>query len=161
MYDTISKIYACLDGSYCTLESCSKMSGYKAEYFWRYNDKDKPISLPAITVCIVLKYIHNLFDWINDLAEDPDVFPPEYESYPKNFRPTVKKILSRLTRVYSHIYCYHYEELKSIGLSQHLNTAFKFLYYFILEFGLSNEAELALLQEVLDNLSLIGKCISN
>lgn len=56
--------------------------------------------------------------------------------FPRNFLSVLKQIYKRLFRLYAHIYCAHHEKIRAIGASAHLNTTFKHLAIFILEFDL-------------------------
>lgn len=40
--------------------------------------------------------------------------------FPKNYYPTVKKILTRLYRVFVHVYIHHFEKLVMMGAVSHL-----------------------------------------
>ena len=108
---------------HCTAESCPEMSaGPKATYFWA--DKgEKPVSLPAP------EYISNLVNWISKQLDDEKVFPA-VGAFPKNFKAVLAKILSRMFRVYAHLYHSHWDKIKALGADAHLNTCFKHFYYF-------------------------------
>jgi MOB kinase activator 1 len=69
--------------------------------------------------------------------------------FPKNFAKTVKNIYKRLFRLYAHIFHTHFGEVEARGAEAHLNSSFKHLMYFILEFDLVEEAELAPLKNLI------------
>lgn len=68
--------------------------------------------------------------------------------FPKSFQPQCKKILTRLYRVFVHVYVHHFDRIMSIGAEPHVNTCYKHFYYFVTEFELINEKEFAPLQEM-------------
>ena len=68
--------------------------------------------------------------------------------FPKSFQPQCKKILTRLYRVFVHVYVHHFDRIMSIGAEPHVNTCYKHFYYFVTEFDLINEKEFAPLQEM-------------
>ena len=68
--------------------------------------------------------------------------------FPKTFQPQCKKILTRLYRVFVHVYVHHFDRIMSIGAEPHVNTCYKHFYYFVTEFDLINEKEFAPLQEM-------------
>lgn len=62
--------------------------------------------------------------------------------FPKNFQQVCKKILSRLFRVFVHVYIHHFDSICSMGAEAHINTCYKHYYYFISEFNLIENSEL-------------------
>lgn len=62
--------------------------------------------------------------------------------FPKNFLQVVKKILSRLFRVFVHVYIHHFDRIAQMGSEAHVNTCYKHFYYFVKEFGLIDTKEL-------------------
>lgn len=54
----------------------------------------------------------------------------------------VKKILSRLFRVFVHVYIHHFDRIAQLGSEAHVNTCYKHFYYFVTEFGLIDTKEL-------------------
>lgn len=74
-------------------------------------------------------------DWIETQINDETIFPVTTEvSFPKNFASVSKKILTRLYRVFVHVYVHHFDRLMSIGAEPHVNTCYKHYYYFVTEF---------------------------
>ncbi|KAL0488324.1 MOB kinase activator [Acrasis kona] len=131
----------------CTESTCPVMNaGKQFEYLWM--DKDsadykKPVAVPAVT------YINLLMNWIDDQINDDAVFPTDPEKpFPKNFEKTVKNIFKRLFRVYAHIYCAHFEQVKSMGQEAHLNVSITFM-YFVFEFDLIPSKELVALKDAI------------
>merc|ERR1712146_541933 len=72
--------------------------------------------------------------------------------FPSNFRDVVGNIFRRLFRVYAHIYFCHYERVVELTFEAHLNSCFKHLMYFVLEFDLVRAEELRPLQPLIDKM---------
>lgn len=53
-----------------------------------------------------------------------------------------KKILSRLFRVFVHVYIHHFDRVRQMGAEAHVNTCYKHFYYFVTEFNLTDHKEL-------------------
>ena len=51
-------------------------------------------------------------------------------------------MLSRLFRVFVHVYIHHFDSICSMGAEAHINTCYKHYYYFISEFSLIEHSEL-------------------
>lgn len=62
--------------------------------------------------------------------------------FPKNFMQVAKKILSRLFRVFVHVYIHHFDRVSQMGAEAHVNTCYKHFYYFVIEFNLMDHKEL-------------------
>lgn len=54
----------------------------------------------------------------------------------------MKKILSRLFRVFVHVYIHHFDRITQMGSEAHVNTCYKHFYYFVKEFNLIDTKEL-------------------
>ncbi|GAM21002.1 hypothetical protein SAMD00019534_041770, partial [Acytostelium subglobosum LB1] len=146
IYNTMNHCYSLVQ-DFCTEEACPKMTGPKATFLWKSDEKDKPHDLPA------KKYIDNLTNWVADQIDNPDIFPQDDTSpYSKSFRPTIKKILSRILRVYSHIYHQHWSHVKSVDADKHINTSLKHFHCFVVEFKLVDDMDLSLMKEVFEQL---------
>jgi len=129
----------------CTETSCPTMSGGpKFEYLWQDGVKyKKPTHLPAP------QYITLLMDWIEAQINDENIFPVTTDvPFPKTFQPVCKKILTRLYRVFVHVYVHHFDRMMAIGAEPHVNTCYKHFYYFVTEFNLMNEKEFQPLKEM-------------
>lgn len=145
-YNAANMIYGTC-AEFCTDESCPIMSaGPKYEYLWKDGvqyKKPTKVSAPV--------YIDNLLNWVNEKISDPKLFPvDERAQFPKNFMDEVKQIYKRLFRLYAHIYYSHIDNIRQIGANAHLNTCFKHFVYFILEFNLVEEEELAPLRKLIN-----------
>lgn len=62
--------------------------------------------------------------------------------FPKTFMQVAKKILSRLFRVFVHVYIHHFDRVSQMGAEAHVNTCYKHFYYFVTEFNLTDSKEL-------------------
>ncbi|KAK7888912.1 hypothetical protein WMY93_024472 [Mugilogobius chulae] len=118
--------------------------GLRYEYRWQDGeDYKRPTKLPA------LKYMNLLMDWIESLINNEDIFPTRVGvPFPKNFQQVCKKIVSRLFRVFVHVYIHHFDSICSMGAEAHINTCYKHYYYFITEFHLIDNSELQPLKEI-------------
>ncbi|XP_062280090.1 MOB kinase activator 3C isoform X1 [Scomber scombrus] len=137
-FNRINLIYGTVS-EYCTERTCPIMSGgLRYEYRWQDGDDyKKPTKLPA------LKYMNLLMDWIESLINNEDIFPTRVGvPFPKNFQQVCKKILSRLFRVFVHVYIHHFDSVCSMGAEAHINTCYKHYYFFISEFNLIDHSEL-------------------
>lgn len=76
------------------------------------------------------------------LFSSPDI------PFPKTFFPLCKKIMTRLFRVFVHVYIHHFDRIVSIGAEAHVNTCYKHFYYFAREFDLISPKELEPLKEL-------------
>uniref|UniRef100_A0A3Q2LPQ3 MOB kinase activator 3A n=1 Tax=Equus caballus TaxID=9796 RepID=A0A3Q2LPQ3_HORSE len=145
-FNRVNLIYGTISDG-CTERSCPIMSGGpKYEYRWQDEHRfRKPTALSAP------QYMDLLMDWIEVQINNEDVFPTNVGTpFPKNFLQVVKKILSRLFRVFVHVYIHHFDRIAQLGSEAHVNTCYKHFYYFVREFGLIDTKEL----EPLEKLSL-------
>ncbi|CAG0887314.1 unnamed protein product, partial [Cyprideis torosa] len=143
-FNRINLIYGTVC-DYCLVESCPIMSGgQKFEYLWCDGVKfKKPVRLPAP------KYISFLMDWIEDQINNEELFPVRVDvPFPKSFGSLSRKILTRLFRVFVHVYIHHFDRIISIGAEPHVNTCYKHFYYFITEFDLVSAKELEPLKDM-------------
>ncbi|XP_011638365.1 MOB kinase activator-like 3 isoform X2 [Pogonomyrmex barbatus] len=125
--------------------SCPTMSGgARFEYLWADGEKyKKPTALPAP------QYVTLLMDWIEAQINNEAVFPVSTDvPFPKTFVPLCRKILTRLFRVFVHVYIHHFDRIVAIGAEAHVNTCYKHFYYFVTEFDLINPKELEPLAEM-------------
>ncbi|XP_014882217.1 MOB kinase activator 3A-like [Poecilia latipinna] len=77
----------------------------------------------------------------------PSAAPPG-TPFPKCFMQVAKKILSRLFRVFVHVYIHHFDRVSQMGAEAHVNTCYKHFYYFVTEFNLTDHKELEPLKEM-------------
>ncbi|EEB11662.1 conserved hypothetical protein [Pediculus humanus corporis] len=143
-FNRINLIYGTIS-EWCTETTCPTMSGgHKFEYLWADGAKyKKPTPLPAP------QYISLLMDWIEAQINDETLFPVTMDiPFPKTFQPLCKKILTRLFRVFVHVYIHHFDRIVTIGAEPHVNTCYKHFYYFVKEFELISNKELEPLKEM-------------
>jgi len=143
-FNRINLIYGTVS-DFCTDESCPTMSGGpRFEYLWADGGKyKKPTPLPAP------QYIALLMDWVESQINNETLFPVSTDvPFPKTFVPLCKKILTRLFRVFVHVYIHHFDRIVSIGAEPHVNTCYKHFYYFVREFDLVSSKELEPLKEM-------------
>ncbi|XP_068247762.1 MOB kinase activator-like 3 isoform X1 [Palaemon carinicauda] len=143
-FNRINLIYGTVC-EYCTESSCPTMSGgQKFEYLWEDGDVfKKPTPLPAP------QYISHLMDWIEKQINDEHMFPVTVDvPFPKSFNRLCKKILTRLFRVFVHVYIHHFDRIVAIGAEAHVNTCYKHFYYFITHFDLVNRKEFEPLKDM-------------
>jgi MOB kinase activator 1 len=146
MYNNMNLCYGIVN-NFCTPLSCPHMTaGPKATYYWAANKKEKPQDLPAN------EYVDKVVEWIIGQLEDSTLFPEHSDGFTPRFLPAAKKILSRMFRVYAHIYLSHWEKVKSLEADAHLNTCFKHFYYFTKEFGLIDPKEMTPLDSIIAQL---------
>ena len=81
------------------------------EYLWC--DKEqyrKPTKLPAP------QYMARLMEWVEAQVNDEALFPSAPGTpFPRHYAATVRKSLSRLFRVFVHVYIHHFDHLRDIG----------------------------------------------
>lgn len=132
---------------HCTEDSCPVMSaGPKYEYHWP--EVQKPIK------CSAPKYIDYLMTWIQDQIDDETLFPSKIGApFPRNFISIAKLILKRLFRIYAHVYHQHFKEVVMLGEEAHVNTSLKHFVYFVQEFNLIDQKELAPLHQLIGRLT--------
>ncbi|XP_003386188.1 PREDICTED: MOB kinase activator 3B-like [Amphimedon queenslandica] len=142
-FNRINLIYGTV-GEFCTESSCPVMSGGpKFEYYWADEVQKKPQKLPAN------QYVTKLMEWIEKQINDENIFPSQVGTpFPKTFLATCKKILTRLYRVFVHVYIHHFDKLIAIGAEAHINTCYKHFYFFVTEFKLVDPKEFEPLRDM-------------
>lgn len=123
-FNRINLIYGTVS-EYCNETTCPTMSGGpRYEYLWADSDRfKKPTALPAP------KYIELLMDWTEAQINDEAVFPVSTDvPFPRSFVTLCRKILTRLFRVFVHVYIHHFDRIVSIGAV--CNNIFPCLLYF-------------------------------
>ncbi|XP_023160723.1 MOB kinase activator-like 3 [Drosophila hydei] len=143
-FNRINLIYGTVS-EFCNETTCPTMSGgSKYEYLWVDGDiYKKPTALPA------QKYIELLMEWIETQINNEAIFPVSTDvPFPKSFSSLSRKILTRLFRVFVHVYIHHFDRIVTIGAEAHVNACYKHFYYFVQEFELISAKELEPLQEM-------------
>lgn len=132
---------------FCTNESCPVMSG-GPRYEYRWQDCNnvlykKPTNLPASL------YVKELMAWIENIVNDEAIFPTKVGvPFPRNFQSQCKKILTRLHRVFVHVYIHHFDRVQSMGAEAHINACYKHFFYFVRHFNLIDKRELEPLKDM-------------
>ncbi|KAG8132360.1 hypothetical protein E2320_010220, partial [Naja naja] len=114
-FNRINLIYGTIS-EFCTEKSCPIMSGgLKYEYRWQDDYRFKrPTKLSAP------HYMCMLMDWIETLINNENIFPTRIGvPFPKNFQQVCTKILTRLFRVFVHVYIHHFDSIIGIGAEAH------------------------------------------
>lgn len=146
MYNEICLLYGTISDM-CTPFSCPCMTaGSKFTYLWADGVSVKtPIKVPAI------EYVNYLMEWVDSQIET--VFPKSPgEPFNDDFMSAAKTIFKRLFRVYAHMYHSHFRVFTALGCEAHLNICFKRFAFFVIEFDLVQERELAPLQGLIEKL---------
>lgn len=155
-FNRINLIYGTVS-EYCNEVTCPTMSGGpRYEYLWADGDQfKKPTPLPAP------KYIEYLMDWtegqINNerffFIKTPfcvsktkiktlfifSVFPVSTDvPFPKTFPSLCRKILTRLFRVFVHVYIHHFDRIVSIGAVSPNSFLISIEYYLLLILNISD-----------------------
>ncbi|KAH0504312.1 MOB kinase activator 3C [Microtus ochrogaster] len=147
-FNRINLIYGTM-AEHCSETSCPVMAG-GPRYEYRWQDERqyrRPAKLSAP------RYMALLMDWIEGLINDEDVFPTRVGvPFPKNFQQVCTKILTRLFRVFVHVYIHHFDSILIMGAEAHVNTCYKHFYYFIQEFSLVDQRELDPLREMTERI---------
>lgn len=146
-FNRISLIYGTLTDN-CNATTCPSMThtyGSK-RWDWRWQDNDKykkPTRLSAI------EYILNLMNWIELELNDPVLFPDTKNvPWPKNYNQRVKRIFTRLHRVFVHVYYSHFKRIQEIAGEAQVNYCYKHFWYFVIEHNLVDQSELEPLNEL-------------
>lgn len=88
-------------------------------------------------------------EWVESQINDENIFPVKVGvPFPKNYMPVCKKILTRLFRVFVHVYIHHFDKLVALDAEAHVNTCYKHYYYFVNEYNLVDKKELEPLKEM-------------
>ncbi|KAH3743089.1 MOB kinase activator 1A [Pelomyxa schiedti] len=133
---------------FCTATACPTMSAGPFEYLWGEGSSSKTPEQVSAS-----QYVTNLMNWIQGMLDDQTIFPLEIrDPPPKNFPTTVKKIFTRLFRVYAHMYYSHLEKLRQLELHAHFNTGFKHFYLFVRRWNLIEKKQLAPMQSIIDDI---------
>jgi MOB kinase activator 1 len=122
-------------------------AGEHIEYLW-----EDGMNFKKPTRVTASHYVVLLMNWIEILLNSEKYFPSNAK-FSENFKTVVKTIFKRLFRVYAHIYCYHYQECKILGIEKHLNSVFQHFIFFVQEFNLMNQKEMNVLKKEIQELN--------
>ncbi|KAI3378520.1 hypothetical protein SNEBB_004105 [Seison nebaliae] len=135
----------------CTPVRCPIMNGgAKYEYLWQdHHSFKKPTKLSASN------YIDHLMEWIELQINDEKIFPTTIGiPFPKTFNSICKKMLSRLFRVFVHVYIHHFQQLLTMQAEIHVNTCFRHFLHFVAEFRLIKKSEIGPLWNKISQMDL-------
>ncbi|KAH1166502.1 hypothetical protein KIL84_015674 [Mauremys mutica] len=134
-FNRINLIYGTMS-EFCTEKSCPIMSGgLKYEY------------------SVIVMGLHPYgFYSLRQRSELRRILTRGGVPFPKNFQQVCTKILTRLFRVFVHVYIHHFDSIISMGAEAHVNTCYKHFYYFIKEFSLIDHRELEPLKEMTERI---------
>jgi len=146
-FNELNLIYGAVHQN-CTNESCPVMCAGNFQYLWADETNYKtPTKLSAPS------YVDTLFDWAELQFNDEAIFPiHETQKFPKDFVKRVGVIMRRFFRVYAHIYHHHIDYVCEIQAESHLNSCFKHLIFFAIEFSLMETKEMQPLEEIIEKL---------
>jgi hypothetical protein len=145
-FNRINLIYGTV-ADFCTNTSCPVMSG-GPRYEYRWQDKTDP-RFKDPTLLPAPDYVFELMRWIEQIINDERVFPTKVGTpFPRNFHRSCQKILTRLHRVFVHVYIHHFDRVSSMGAEAHINACYKHFFYFVREFKLVDDRELKPLREM-------------
>lgn len=134
---------------FCTSETCPEMSAGPA-YKYQWQDQTtfkKPTPMPACN------YISNVFQWASGIINDESIFPSDPAvHFPKEFKGIVAHIFQRFFRIYAHLFYHHRDKIRELNLEARINSSFRHFYYFIHEFDLIPNNQLAPLQKIIENI---------
>lgn len=143
-YNQLNMLYGSIT-EFCSPETCPRMlATQEYEYLWQDAPATtKPYPLPAP------QYIEKLMSWCQHNFDDENVFPAKMgQPFPTSFDALVRTMFKRLFRVYAHIYCHHFDEIRELGLGSHLNTSLKHFVVFVEEFSLIKSLDYGPLEEL-------------
>ncbi|KAG5182715.1 hypothetcal protein [Tribonema minus] len=116
------------------------------EYLWVPDNAPRPPGgkKPIPQKCSAPQYVDFVMAWVEDQINNEGIFPTsgDVTAYPKDFKRVVATVFKRLFRVFAIIYCSHFETIEQLGAAKHLNTSFKHLIFFVLEFDLLPRREM-------------------
>jgi MOB kinase activator 1 len=128
----------------CTEESCPVMSAGQYTFAWADGVKVKtPIKLSAP------RYIESVLLWVEQQLADQSFLPVEPgQPFPPHFRKGIQNIFKRLFRIYAHVFHSHFKQLEELQADAALNLSFKTFVYYVKEFHLVEDQELAPLKDL-------------
>lgn len=143
-YNEISLLFGVVE-DYATPERFPTMrAGSRYEYLWADDKHKKPRQVPA------QEYVDLLLMWVEGLISNEEVFPVDADvPFPPNFRSICSKIFARMFRVYAFLYYHCFDEFVALKAEAHLNTCFKHFLFFVKEFELVSDDEMAPLAELI------------
>lgn len=147
IYEEILWACAIMD-DLCELEGCSRMSAGKCVH---YSWQDGPGA--AIEKLTAREYARKLCEYAQSKLANDDMIPQDrpgqpQRPFPKYFIPEMKTLLKRFFRIYAHLYIHHFKFFQDGGAEAHLNCIYKQYLFFVKEFDLVSDQDMAPLQEL-------------
>lgn len=146
-FNRISLIFGTLTDS-CLPSTCPAMSHTNGSkrWDWRWQDNDrfrKPTRLPAPD------YILNLMNWVESELNNEELFPlSSSEPWPRDFMTRIRRIFTRLHRVFVHVYYSHFRRIQEIAGEAQVNYCYKHFWFFVNAHGLIPQSELDPLKDL-------------
>ena len=148
--DIVTLLFGVIKPSCQALKSCCKTMNAGDDFQYLWQDPKNQLYLHP-TIVNAPTYIHLLLIWVSDQLADEQIFPSHTSKpFPKIFLSIVKKIFTRLFRVYGHLYICHIHDIERNGAIAHLNSSFKHFVYFSNEFNLISDLEIVPLRQLYD-----------
>jgi len=144
-FNQTNLLYGSID-EFCDEAECNEMrAGPQYVYLWASEEDKRPRSVTA------RKYVDLLFTWVQSKFDNEEIFPTTVDKpFPKDFKQLVCTIFKRLFRVFAHIYVHHFHRIQELDEEAHLNAVFKHFIFFVQEFELIDDKELAPLAELIE-----------
>jgi len=134
--------------------------GFPPGFEYRWADSGRGIKTPKR--CTSPEYVEYVVTWVEDQINNECVFPiDETQTFPRDFKTSVKNIFKRLFRVFAILYHAHFKSIERLGAAAHLNTCFKHFMFFVYEFNLVSDKDLKALKGPTERLRLQFKSRSN
>jgi len=93
--------------------------------------------------CTAREYMRKVLAYVHEELSDRDTFPLDGSAFPERATAVSKQMLKKMFRVYAHAYLFHFDEVKEEKMGAHLNFCYKHFLYFVKEFNLVDDQELA------------------
>jgi len=102
-----------------------------------------------------LEYMETLVEWGHKMLSDPTFLPQDKgtvadASFPKDFIPRIKKLHTRIFRCFAHTYTHHFAQVQERDGEATLNFCFKHWLFFVREFELVADGEMAPLGQLIN-----------
>lgn len=142
IYEEVLWLCAIMD-DLCVLECCQRMSaGKHVHYSWQDGPGAEVEKLSAVD------YQRRLCEYAHKILTNRDMIPQDGRPFPEYFLPEMKTLLKRFFRIYAHIYIHHFKIFQDNGCEAHLNCVYKQFLFFVKEFDLVSDEDMAPLREL-------------
>jgi len=141
IYEEVLWLCAIMD-DLCVMECCPRMSaGKHIHYSWQGREGGAEKLSAA-------DYQRRLCEYAHNRLTDPEIIPKNGGPFPKTFIIEMKILLKRFFRIYAHIYIHHFRVFQDNGCEAHLNCVYKQFLFFVKEFDLVSDEDMAPLYEL-------------